>query len=183
MSIAASLAVPLFSFMGSQIMEAVFDGPGDQLQMLAGVVGGQEGALAVVVIAFISIVPAFVEETLFRGYVQRRLLERWHPATAIVTTSLIFACAHVDPAHALATFFPGIWFGIVAWRASSVWPAMICHAAMNVMGSLGMMFGEDDGSSPWADPVFLGLLALISAAFIGSLFVMKRTVSKPRVDG
>jgi membrane protease YdiL (CAAX protease family) len=31
----------------------------------------------------LSVIPALVEESLFRGYLQRRFLQRWSPAVAI----------------------------------------------------------------------------------------------------
>jgi membrane protease YdiL (CAAX protease family) len=38
-------------------------------------------------ILFIATVPAVIEEIMFRGYMQRRLLERWRPLAAIGVTS------------------------------------------------------------------------------------------------
>jgi membrane protease YdiL (CAAX protease family) len=175
------LAVPLFAMAGNQVMLLVFGGAGGQLEMLASAIGGQTGAMAVAIVAFTALIPAFVEETLFRGYVQRRLLERWPPAAAIGCSSLLFALAHVDLHHATFAIFPGIWFGIVAWRCGSTWPAMLCHATMNLFGSLGMMFGKESETTPWVDPGFLGILSLFIVAFLTSLAVMKHTA--PREDG
>ena len=82
-------------------------------------------------IAFIALAPGIFEELLFRGYMQRRLLERWPAWVAIGVTSLLFALLHVMP-HAVVFAFPiGVWLGIVAWRTGSVWPGAICHAFIN----------------------------------------------------
>lgn len=82
-------------------------------------------------ILFIATVPAVVEELLFRGYLQRRLLERWSPTVAIGVTSVLFALYHVMP-HAIVAVLPvGIWFGVVAWRTGSVYPGILCHAFVN----------------------------------------------------
>ncbi len=172
------LAVPLFALAGNQLMLLAFGEPGGQLQLIAGAIGGQTGVMAVIMVAFIALVPALVEETLFRGYVQRRLLERWPPAAAIACSSLLFALAHLDLHHATFAIVPGIWFGIVAWRCGSTWPAMLCHATLNLFGSLGMMFGEEGDANPWSDPIFLAIMALFAAGFLASLAVMWHAAAK-----
>jgi membrane protease YdiL (CAAX protease family) len=86
---------------------------------------------AVPFVLFIAIFPGVIEELLFRGYVQRRLLERWRPVTAIFVSSLLFALVHMQPHHVVLAFPLGIWFGVIAWRTGSVYPSMLCHAFVN----------------------------------------------------
>jgi len=88
-------------------------------------------AWGVLFVVSIALAPGFFEEMLYRGYVQRRLLERWRPAWAIGVSSLLFTLAHVTP-HAMAVALPlGVWFGIVAWRVGSILPTIVCHAFVN----------------------------------------------------
>jgi uncharacterized protein len=89
---------------------------------------------AIPFVLFIAIVPGVVEELLFRGYVQGRLLERWPPWIGIMVTSLLFAIVHVQPHHVVAVFPIGLWLGVVAWKSGSVIPSILCHAFIN--GSL-----------------------------------------------
>ena len=99
---------------------------------------------AVPFVLFIALAPGFMEEILFRGYLQRRLLQRWNPCFAILVSSSLFALFHITP-HAIAlAFIVGIWLGILAWRTDSIWPGIACHAFIN--GSLnvwrlGAMYG------------------------------------------
>ncbi len=87
--------------------------------------------MAIPFILFIALAPGFMEEMLFRGYLQTRLLERWSPWLAILVTSVLFAIFHITP-HAMANAFVlGIWLGVVAWRTGSIWPCIISHAAIN----------------------------------------------------
>jgi membrane protease YdiL (CAAX protease family) len=86
---------------------------------------------AVPFVLFIAVLPGVIEELLFRGYVQRRLLERWHPATAILVSSTLFALVHLQPHHVVFAFPLGVWFGVIAWRTGSVYPSMLCHAFVN----------------------------------------------------
>jgi membrane protease YdiL (CAAX protease family) len=85
-------------------------------------------------VLFIAFVPGITEELLFRGYVQRRLLERWTPGVAITVTSLLFALVHLQPHHVVLAFPIGLWLGVVAWKTGSVLPSIFCHAFIN--GSL-----------------------------------------------
>jgi uncharacterized protein len=86
---------------------------------------------AVTFVLFIATVPAVVEEILFRGYIQQRLLKRWRPMWAIGVTSLLFALMHVMP-HAVVALLPiSVWWGVVAWRTGSVYPTILCHAFIN----------------------------------------------------
>jgi len=86
---------------------------------------------AIPFVLFMAIVPGIVEELLFRGYIQRRLLERWSPALAITVTSALFALVHLQLHHVVAVFPMGLWLGVVAWKTGSVIPSMFCHAFIN----------------------------------------------------
>jgi membrane protease YdiL (CAAX protease family) len=87
--------------------------------------------IAVPWILLIALAPAFSEELLFRGFMQRRLLERWSPLSAILVTSILFTLMHITPILMVAVFPLGLWFGILAWRTGSVWPGIVCHAFIN----------------------------------------------------
>lgn len=87
--------------------------------------------LAVPWVLFIALAPGFSEEILFRGYVQRRLLERWPPVVAIIVSSTLFAAFHILP-HTIVFAFPiGLWFGVMAWKTGSIWPTILAHILIN----------------------------------------------------
>lgn len=126
-------------------------------------------------ILFIALAPGIFEELLFRGYIQRRLLERWPAWAAILVASLLFALLHVMP-HAIVFAFPiGVWLGIVAWRTGSVWPGVICHAFINGSWNIyqiGMHLRVlPDPLPAWA--IAVGSL-LILGCFIASAWLMTR---------
>lgn len=80
----------------------------------------------------LAIVPAVIEEVVFRGYIQRRLLERWSPATAIAVSTLLFAVLHADSLqHILAVIPLGVITGLLAYRTKSVKAGMLVHAVHN----------------------------------------------------
>ncbi len=88
-------------------------------------------ARAIVFVLLVALAPGFVEELLFRGYIQRRLLARWRPGWAIGVTSLVFTLSHIEPVAMAAALPLGIWFGIIAWRVGSIVPTIVCHAFVN----------------------------------------------------
>jgi membrane protease YdiL (CAAX protease family) len=89
------------------------------------------GAWAVYFVLFISLSPGLTEELLFRGYIQRRLLERFSPGAAIWLSTILFAIIHVIPLQVVLTLVIGPWLGVIAWRTGSIWPSAICHAFCN----------------------------------------------------
>jgi membrane protease YdiL (CAAX protease family) len=98
---------------------------------------GSWGTITLVSV-LVSLLPAIVEELLFRGYIQRRLLERWSPALSIGVTTLLFAILHADSLqHILAVVPLGVVTGIVAYRTKSVKPGMLLHVLHNT-GAIGL---------------------------------------------
>lgn len=80
----------------------------------------------------LSLLPAVVEEIVFRGYIQRRFLQRWSPATAVAVSTLLFAIMHCDSLQHIVSVIPlGIITGWLAYRTNSVKPGMIVHAIHN----------------------------------------------------
>lgn len=128
------LATPFASFCGDLLMTFIFgEQRSENLEMLNSLFRGRAGTVLLIITAMVSILPGFGEEILFRGYMQRRLIQRWRPIFAIGLTSLVFAGAHFDAMHIVGVWPLGIWLGIVAWLSRSVWPSVFCHTANNAM--------------------------------------------------
>jgi membrane protease YdiL (CAAX protease family) len=85
----------------------------------------------------LSLVPAIIEEVVFRGYIQRRLLARWSPSVAIGVSTLLFAIIHTDSLqHVLAVVPLGIVTGLLAYRTGSIKAGILVHAIHNA-GAVG----------------------------------------------
>ncbi len=79
-----------------------------------------------------SVIPAVVEEALYRGYLQRRLLQRWSPAFSIGISTLLFALLHGDSLQHIVSVVPlGGITGLLAYRTNSIKPGMLVHALYN----------------------------------------------------
>jgi membrane protease YdiL (CAAX protease family) len=141
-------------------------------------------ATSVPFILFIALAPGFCEEILFRGYVQRRFLERWSAWVALLVTSVIFGVFHVMPHAILAAFPLGLWFGVLAWRSGSIWPGILCHAAVNGawnVRNVGMKLGFFPEEMPTV--VLIALLSVGALAFGWSVWAMIGTGHKFPSDG
>lgn len=131
-------------------------------------------------ILFVALAPGFMEELFFRGYMQRRLLQRWSPWTAILVTSALFAIFHLSP-HAIVFALPlGIWLGFIAWRTNSVWLCVICHASINASGSI-MNIGTHLAGWPEDPPIALSIPVgiLVTVSFISSVWLLVRSRPAP----
>lgn len=123
----------------------------------------------------VTLPPGFAEEMLFRGYVQRRLLRRWRAGWAILFTSAVFAIVHLEPVQVVFALPVGLWLGIVAWRAGSIWPSVVCHAFINLFVNLGRICALHlNVSGATLAEVGVGIFAAGLVGFLASLILLRR---------
>jgi uncharacterized protein len=86
-------------------------------------------------IVLLGLMPAIVEETLFRGALVPRL--------GVVVTAVLFAALHTQYALTFATlevFVLGIGLGVLRKRSGSTLPGMVTHAGYNIaVGLIGYL--------------------------------------------
>lgn len=135
--------------------------------------------LAIVLVAVCVAAPVG-EEFLFRGFLQRGLTVHRSAPRAIVVTAFIFSAFHLDPVGLTARFELGVLFGILAWKAGSLWPAIAAHAANNLISSVLFLAAGDakEEDLVWWVPVVMlivgniGMVALVR-------FARDRLVAEP----
>lgn len=126
-------------------------------------------------ILMIALLPGFTEEVFYRGFLQRGLLLRWGPVAAILTSGLLFAVGHGDPAWAAAIFPLGLWLGVVAWRTGSVLLTFTMHAGVNGLWTAGMMIlSRDPASETVLNGIAIAVLALGLIAFPWAIAILRR---------
>ena len=167
-----TLGTMFFGAAGSMIVETLFPGPHEHLEVFIKMAQMPRTGVFLVTVLLLSVLPGVTEEALFRGYIQSRLLQRWPAAAAIATSTAIFALGHADPIHILSVLPVGAWLGIVAWRCGSVWPGIICHAAMNAVSFSSMRFSDPRDHS--ITPMFLVFLGVSAIGVAGSLLIFRR---------
>ena len=90
-----------------------------------------EPAAFLISLALLGGLAPLVEELVFRGLLYGWLESRWGGGVAFVASSLAFAAAHVEPAHAFLVLPLGLLFGWLRWRTGSLWPSLVAHMANN----------------------------------------------------
>ncbi len=126
-------------------------------------------------VTIITLAPGFVEELLCRGYVQRRLLRRWRPWSAILFASVAFAVLHLDPTSVASALPGGIWLGILAWRTGSIWPGVAGHMFVNALWNIwGICVQKLDISEDSANAAALVAAACALVGLVGSVVLLVR---------
>lgn len=75
------------------------------------------------------------EEIVFRGFVLRRLCEKYRMRTAVVISAILFSVIHFNKDF-LGAFLIGIVLAVLAVRFSSLYVTMFAHGAYNTVVSL-----------------------------------------------
>ena len=101
--------------------------------------------------AMSAIVAGVVEETAFRGYLQRPIERRHGPAVAIAITGTVFAFAHFSHPEVGLVLLPfylavAAVYGALAWLTDSTRPGMVPHAGGNAFSAVGLL---TQGRSEW----------------------------------
>ncbi|MGE5184281.1 MAG: lysostaphin resistance A-like protein [Acidobacteriota bacterium] len=81
----------------------------------------------------IALLPAIVEELVFRGILARGLASRLPVAAAVAISAVLFSAFHLIPRQMVAVFPLGLALGYVAIRARSALPTMVAHLANNAI--------------------------------------------------
>ncbi len=135
-----ALASPALGMIGAQLASLLRTDESESIGFLFETFQKLPLWLGLAAILIYSVSPGICEEMFFRGYVQSRLLKRWHPVLAIGFASVFFSLAHIEPAHALLVFPLGVWMGVIAWRTGSIWPSITTHTLNNAYGVTLMVF-------------------------------------------
>ncbi|HEY4102706.1 MAG TPA: CPBP family intramembrane glutamic endopeptidase [Polyangiaceae bacterium] len=101
-----------------------------------------EGLVLVLVAA--AILPALVEEMMFRGLITRAFEKRSH-AEMVLIPSLMFGLFHLEPTQIAGTIVLGVAFALARLYSGSLVPPMVAHAAYNSMVILDVRFASRVG--------------------------------------
>lgn len=92
-------------------------------------------------VLLIAVLPAFGEEFLFRGVLQR-LLGEWigNMHAAILIAAFAFSAMHLQFYGLLPRFFLGVLFGYLFWWTGSLWVPIFLHFLNNAVAVLFELF-------------------------------------------
>jgi membrane protease YdiL (CAAX protease family) len=113
--------------------------------LIGGVRTVEAGTLAVLVSGYV--LTGFMEETLWRGAVQR-ILAPTGTARAVWLGSALFGAAHLVNvafrgsvalvvAQAFGAFCFGVGYAALRWRTNTIWPLMVLHLTTDLFAAVG----------------------------------------------
>jgi membrane protease YdiL (CAAX protease family) len=118
----------------------------------------------------LSVLPAFVEEALFRGFLTPIFAQRSSLA-GILVPSVLFGVFHVEPTQIAGTTVLGIGFGFVRLASGSLGGCMAAHGAYNAAVLLASIHAPDP---PLEELEIVPALAGLLLAFCGVALLAKR---------
>lgn len=139
------------------------------------------------VIVVIALVPAFAEEILFRGLVQRSFERGIGPAAGVLITGLIFGLYHLNPFSVVPLIALGIYLGFLAMRANSLWVSIAAHFFNNASACVAVYLHQSDDAIITGNPdempleMLAGTLGLFMVLFVlSTLFFIQFTRQSER---
>lgn len=154
------------------------------LQNLLSVETSYELILNLVVIA---VIPAFGEELLFRGVIQRNF-EKWfrNPHAAVWIAALLFSAFHMQFEGFLPRILLGAMLGYLFYLAGSIWVPIITHFVYNSIQIIAIYLYANDLSSIDIEqidqtPIGLTIFSIIFVFIIGYYYVQFNVTSEKMV--
>ncbi len=132
--------------------------------------GGIAGVLLVV-----AVLPAFCEETLFRGIILDCVKDIGTVAACLLG-GLLFSIFHQNPLQTIYQFICGACFTLLAIRADSVFPTIVIHFINNAVIIFNERFGFLNAMSATAEIIICVVAAVLLVLSVGYLvFFDKKT--------
>ena len=95
----------------------------------------------IISIVLVGIIPAFVEEMLFRGVILYGFKENYSWKKAIIISSILFGLIHLNPWQFVTAFIIGIICAWICLQTKSILPCMYMHLFNNLLSVLAMKYG------------------------------------------
>jgi membrane protease YdiL (CAAX protease family) len=93
-----------------------------------------------------ALVPAVIEELLFRGVLTRAFLGR-NTVLTLLVPSVMFAVFHLEPTQAAGTLVLGFGFALARLYTDSVLTSIVCHLAYNAYVLIDVYSGGQVGNT------------------------------------
>ena len=142
----------------------------------------------------VSIVPAFCEESFFRGFIQTNIERsgkgRSRPYAALIITSILFAALHVSPLEFPGLLTLGLALGWLAYRTCDLRVSILAHAFNNGAIIIAAYLIKDEktidsltGTNPMPLGDTLALLGVSLPILFGLLYVFQKMTEPIQTRG
>ena len=131
-----------------------------------------------------AVVPAFAEEVLFRGLLQRSLEEAYPARRAIIVTAIIFGVVHFNPLAVLPLILIGAYLGFLAYYTQSLALPIVAHFLNNAIAIVAMYApGQGVEMSPFGLSLWQSLAFALGGGTIllASFALMRRWTERTPV--
>lgn len=149
------------------------------IEMLSDIGGMMQNPVGIISVCLMAPV---VEECVFRGAIERVLLDKgWKPWWAIVTSALIFAVFHGNLTQGMTALVLGLFMGWVFYRTRNLWLCIFVHLINNTVATVGSLVAGGGQTLDWegnfSAPVN-GLLVVAGLALLAtSAWLVHRTMT------
>lgn len=124
------------------------------------------------IVFVVAVVPAFCEETLFRGFVQKSFEQKLKPGWSILITAVFFGMYHFNPYGLFALISLGAFFGFAAYTSNSIFIPIVLHFLNNLVAVLAfLILGSDELINTTAAKNDYIIPQLFSFAMLATLFL------------
>jgi membrane protease YdiL (CAAX protease family) len=147
----------------------------DSMQMVGALIRRASTAELVLLGAVLSLLPALVEESLFRGLVLRALGST-APLVAIVIQAIAFGVFHLDVAQGAATMILGLGFGFIAYCTGSLMGSMVAHAGYNLAVLLTQRYLTQLNATLGLEAMELFIGVVVAGIAAQRLYSLKRAI-------
>ncbi len=121
----------------------------------------------------VAVLPAFVEEFLYRGAVFSAA-KKFGTSAAIIVSSVTFALMHGNLVQIPFAFFVGLFLGFAVAETGSTWPAVLIHFCNNFI-SCTLQFLEPLTGTEMLNFIYLCLMAvLLALSLLGAYLYFKK---------
>jgi len=125
------------------------------------------------VVLIIALIPAFAEELMFRGLIQRSLEKSLSPAGGVVLTGIIFAAYHLNPFSFIPLAAIGTYLGFLVLRSGSLWVPVTAHFVNNAIACLALYFNLKEDYIIVGDAGEMSTAGLLAAFWLfGMIFIL-----------
>ncbi len=163
--------------------------------MMSGLTNTNSPTEMTILLFGVAIVPAFVEESFFRGFIQTNIERsgngKSRPIVALIITSILFAALHVSPLEFPGLLTIGLLLGWLAYRTCDLRVSILAHAFNNGAIVIAAYLLKDDSElvksltettiTPLGDT--LVLLGVSLPILFGLLYVFQRMTNPLQARG
>jgi membrane protease YdiL (CAAX protease family) len=135
--------------------------------MLENIISVKKPSDLLVAIFYVAVLPAIGEELFFRGILQKFFIQIFKSAwPGIIFTGFLFSAFHMQFMGFLPRMALGIILGALYWFSGSIFTSMLGHFVFNSIGILLIYFKVADLDSKPGTNAALGLIGVVSLAFV-----------------